>query len=366
MKLECKKDTLIKVINIAEKISGKNLTLPVLNCILFEAKKNVLKISATNLDLGIVFEIPCKIIKEGVVAVPGSVLLSTLSHSYDGDIIIFETINDNLTVSTPLSKTTIKSYLNEDFPTLPMVDTKNIFKIKTETFLNGLRSVWYSASLSTIKPELGSVYVHFKDGKAIFVATDSFRLAEKTITLDFISEFEPFLLPIKNVAEIIRVLEQSEKEIEIRLNPNQIAFVFDKTYLTSRLIDGNFPDYKQIIPKESTTEAVVLKQDFLNTLKKTTVFSDKFNQIKFSVNPLKKSFTISSQNADIGETVDKINAAITGEKIDINFNHKYITDCFQSINTDSVTLFFSGLSKPMIIKGISDNSFLYLAMPMNK
>lgn len=366
MKVECTKENLINSITLVEKISGRNLTLPVLNCLLLEASKNKLVIRATNLDLGIELEFPCKVLKEGIIAIPGSILLNTLSHSYESGAVILETVNNNLKVSTSSSKTIIKSYSHEDFPTLPTVDTKKSFTLKTESIILGLRSVWYSASLSTIKPELSSVHVYFKDGKMVFVSTDSFRLAEKTVPLESVLEYDPFLIPIKNVPEIIRVLEQAGNEVEMRLNQNQIAFVFDKTYLTSRLIDGVFPDYKQIIPKSSTTEVVVLKQDLLNTLKKTTVFADKSNQVRFSVNQSKKKFTISSSNADIGETIDSLNAAINGEALDINFNHRYITDCFQSLNTDSVTLFFDGLSKPMIIKGISDNSFLYLVMPMNK
>jgi len=109
-----------------------------------------------------------------------------------------------------------------------------------------------------------------------------------------------------------------------------------------------------------------MKQDFLNILKKTTIFSDTFNQIRFSIKPAKKQFTVSSQNADVGETVDSLPGALKGEALDINFNHRYIADCFQSINADSIALQFSGLGKPMIIKGVGDNSFLYLVMPMNK
>ena len=123
----------------------------------------------------------------------------------------------------------------------------------------------------------------------------------------------------------------------------------------SRLIDGSFPDYKQIISKEVTTEAVVLRQDFINVLKKTTIFSDSFNQIRFKIEPEKKMFVISSHNNDVGETIDNLNAALTGDSLEISFNHKYIIDCFQSLNADSVSLSFGGLSRPMVIRGVADN-----------
>jgi DNA polymerase-3 subunit beta len=227
--------------------------------------------------------------------------------------------------------------------------------------------VWYSASISSIKQELSSVYIYHNDGKLIFVSTDSFRLAEKTLIIrDKIEDFEPILIPLSNIAEIIRVLEYVGGNIELNISNNQISFVSDKIYLTSRLINGSFPDYKQIIPKEYTTEVVILKQDIVNTLKNTNVFSDKFNQVSFSINPAEKSFTVSSKNENVGEVTDAVDSAITGDSLNINFNHKYISDCFQSINQDSVSLEFAGLSKPMVVRGVGDPSFFYLVMPMNK
>ncbi len=366
MKLKCEQKKILQAVMLAEKISGRNLTLPVLNCILIQVSKNTVTFRSTNLEIGIELNIPCTVLEEGITAVPGSVLVNTLSLLDPNKEITLTTKNNNLVISSETSNTTIKAFPYDDFPTLPTVNTERSFKVKTESYIQGLKSVWYSASLSTVKPELASIYVYAKGDKCYFVATDSFRLAEKIVIIDSLPEFEPFLIPIRNVSEIIRVLENAQEEVEIRLSTNQIAFVFNNIYITSRLIDGSFPDYKQIIPKESTTEIIALKQDVLHTLKKTILFSDNFNQIYFSLNPSKKNFIIESQNADVGETKDSVSATIEGEELDINFNHRYITDCFQSIIADSVVLCFSGLGKPMTIQGVSDNSFLYLVMPMNK
>ena len=367
MKIECLKNNLTESIGIAEKISGKNLTLPVLNNLLLVVKNGKFLIRSTNLDLGIEIEVQCKVEKEGTVAVSGSVLHGLISTIYGSDKIILEVVSNNLTVSTKSNNALINTVPYDDFPTLPQVKSDNPINIKAKDLINGLKSVWYSASVSSIKQELSSVYIYHNDGKLIFVATDSFRLAEKTIIIkDKIEDFEPILIPLSNIAEIVRVLEYIGGDMQININNNQISFVSDKIYLTSRLINGNFPDYKQIVPKSHTTEVIVLKQDIINTLKNTNVFSDKFNQVSFSINPEEKSFTVSSRNENVGEVTDVVDSAITGDALNINFNHKYISDCFQSIAQDSVSFEFAGLSKPVIVRGVGDNSFFYLVMPMNK
>ena len=367
MKIECLKENLINNISIAEKISGKNLTLPVLNNLLLIAKNNKFYIRSTNLDIGIEINISAKVISDGIIAVPGAVLYGLISTIYNYNKIILEVVNNNLKVSTQSSNAIIKTVPNDDFPKLPTVKKDKAIKIKSIDFINGLKSVWYSASISSIKQELSSVYIYNDSGKFVFVATDSFRLAEKTVTTNSnIDDFKHILIPFSNIQEIIRVIEYIGGSIDINTENNQIFFISDKIYLTSRLINSSFPDYKQIIPKEHTTEVVVLKQDIVNILKNINVFSNKFNQINFYINPKEKIFKISSKNENIGEIVDNIDAALSGEIIDINLNYKYISDSFQSIYSDSVSLLFSGLNKPVIVRGIGDNSFFYLMMPMNK
>jgi DNA polymerase-3 subunit beta len=148
--------------------------------------------------------------------------------------------------------------------------------------------------------------------------------------------------------------------------PTQISFKTKDIYLTSRVVDGNFPDYKQIIPKNSSTEAVVLKQDFISSLKVSNIFSDKFNQITITVKPSEKVFEIEARNADVGENTTLMNGALSGENVSANFNYKYILDCFQSITADSLNLQLNGNNRPMIIHPVGDSSFMYLVMPMNR
>ena len=254
MKIECLKENLVESVSIAEKISGKNLTLPVLNNLLLIAKDNKFLIRSTNLDLGVEINVQCKIEKEGTVAVPGSVLYGLVSTIYNSNKINLEAVENNLIVSTQSNNALIKTVLSDDFPTLPRVKSENPINIKAQDLINGLKSVWYSASISSIKPELSSVFVYKNDEKLVFVSTDSFRLAEKTVIVkDKTDSFEPILIPLSNISEILRVLECVGGNIEVNISNNQISFVSDKVHLTSRLINGSFPDYKQIIPKEKTT-----------------------------------------------------------------------------------------------------------------
>jgi DNA polymerase-3 subunit beta len=365
MKIECELEKIKNAIYQTEKITGKNLTLPVLSSILLIASNKILKLRATNLSLGVEVEIPAKIEKEGILAVSGSTLAGIFSNINQKENVFLEENNGNLLIKTKKSKIKLKGQPCEDFPTIPRI-SGNSFEINSKKLIEGIKSVYYSSSPSDIKPEISSVYMYLDENELIFVSTDSFRLAEKKIKIKNIEEMNGILIPFKNIAEILRVFGDFSGEIKICFNKNQISFSADNIYLTSRIIDGVFPDYQQIIPKNSETQIIVLKQDLLNALKLSNVFSDKFNQINLLVKPKEKIFELSSQNSEIGENKTYLDAALTGEEVELSFNYRYFLDCFQSINTDSICIKLNQPNKPIIVSGVSDNSFLYLIMPMNK
>ncbi len=366
MNIECIKEKLSYAISKAERITGKNITLPVLSCILLEADDSILTIKATNLDIGIEITLPVKVIKPGKVAVSGSILYNFISNITNDKNIILEVIEGNLKVSTKHSQSLIKAFPVDDFPNIPKVSVEKPFTLNVPSLIKGFKSVMYSSSTSTIRPVLGSIMVSSEEDSIVFVATDSFRLSEKRINVKKHKEFNQILIPFRNIGEIIHTLEDYKDDVDVHLNENQIAFSYKDMYVTSRVIDGVFPDYKQIIPKEVKTEVVVLKQDFVSALKISNIFSDKFSQVIFHVLPKEKIFKITTKNIDVGENVNSLDAVIKGDDISISFNYRYIIDCFQSIDSDSITLSFSDMNKPMIIKGVGDKSFLYLVMPMNK
>jgi DNA polymerase III subunit beta len=366
MKLECEKSKIELAVQKTAKLANKHLTLPVLSCVYFDLlSDNKLIIKSTNLDVGVEIEIKVKTIEKGCLAVPANILLSVLS-SIKEDKLIFETKDNNLKIYSNKNSVVIKCLSHEDFPSIPKLKDQKSIKINSHDLISGFKSVWYSASNSNIKPELSSVYIFKEDGGLVFVSTDSFRLAEKKINIKNQIDFPQTLIPYRNVSEIIKLFEDYNGDINIVFEKNQAAFITEDTYLVSRLIDGSFPDYKQIIPKVFGTTATILKNDLINSIKTSNIFSDTLNQVKLKVDIKNKSLNIESKNNDIGESKESLNALVLGDDIELNFNNKYITDCLQSIPSDSLVLNFGGTGKPLAINGASDKSFLYIVMPMNR
>ena len=368
MKLEINFQKLKNVVDITSRIAGKHPTLPVLSCILIDIKKSSAVFKATNLDIGIEVEVPIKADTAAVVAVPAHILSSFVSQVYDqNQVVHMEIESNNLHITSLKSKGVIKTIPSDDFPTIPKIQGDQKFTLPVEPFIKGLKSVWYSASISSVKPELSSVYIYRESDNLVFAATDSFRLAEKKVKVPLSAKLNDILIPFKNIGDIIRLCENIKGDMLVQSTKNLISFETDGIYITSRVIDGVFPDYRQIIPKGYATEAIVLKQDFLNSLKISNIFSDKFNHIHLMVDPKSKIFEIYTKNSDIGENKTLVDAALTGEKMEVNFNYKYIADCLQSIESDSLSLQLSGLNRPMVIRPVSgDQTFMYLVMPMNR
>jgi DNA polymerase-3 subunit beta len=363
MKLDCAKDALKNAVSLAERMTGKNLSLPVLGGILFSAKNNKLLLRATNLDIGIEVGISAKVSEDGVFVVQGNLLFGVLSSIYDQKVSL-ELSGENLTVSTANTRSVLKCLPAEDFPTLPTINDSDSFLIPADKFSEGVKSVHYSASVSDMKPEIASICMYSEGETLVFVATDSFRLSEKKIFLKNKASFPHILIPQKNTLEILRVLDGVTGDMVVRLSKNQISFSISDIYITSRIVDGIFPDYRQIIPKEYSTEATMLKQDIMNALKLTNLFSDKFNRADISVDIGGKKFTVESKNSAVGENSTIIDASLSGKSITCGFNQKYIVDCFQSIKQDSVVFRFSGEGRPLVIHGVSDHTFTYLVMPL--
>jgi len=370
MKITCNKESLIKILTQTERVVSKNPALPVLSDVLISPFKNnnEIVISATNLDLGVNFLLKAKIEGEKKkIAIKAGALAQFLSNISTEREVLLEIEGNTLAVKTKSGNAKFAGSEAEDFPVINKLDSEPIVSLEAIKITEGIKSVIYSVSNSQIKPELAGVFVYLTGDDLVFVSTDSFRLAEKKIKIKKPKEdFDGFIIPTKNILEIGRVLEGEEGIFDIRVGGGQVSFSKEGVYLVSRSVEGNFPDYKQIIPKEQKTEAVFLKEDLVRSLKASTVFSDSFNQITFCFKPKEKSVEISSKNSGVGEGDIKISSALSGEDIQIGFNHKYIVDCLGSIKSDSVSVFLFGVGKPAILRGVSDSSFMYLVMPMNR
>jgi DNA polymerase-3 subunit beta len=366
MKIESTREKLLEAVSRAEKVAQKNPTLPVLAGISLEALGGMLTIRATNLDLGISIHLPVKVVKEGHVVVPAHVFSALLNSLSKDKTVTLEAEGQILSVDTESTHSKVTTLPPEEFPIIPEIGGGSNFSIPSKDLVAGLKSVIYAAAAGSVKPELSSICLIHDADTLVFVATDSFRLAEKRIKVKKIPNFTQILIPQKNAAEMVRIFDGLDTDISIVIEENQIALRADSIYLTSRTIDGQFPDYKQIIPKESVTKAIVLKQDLLSSLKTSLIFSDNFNQLKLTLSPKDKVFEVESKNQGVGENKDNVPSALEGENLAVAVNHRYLTDGFSSTPSDSLSLSFAGEGRPILIEGVGDKSFRYLLMPMNR
>ncbi|OGZ06499.1 MAG: DNA polymerase III subunit beta [Candidatus Lloydbacteria bacterium RIFCSPHIGHO2_01_FULL_49_22] len=364
MKVECVKLNLKDALLTAERFTGKQLSLPVLRYVLFIACEKMLKIRATNLDLGIEIEIPARIEKEGVIAIPADTLGNFLSNLPNEKNVTIEQVGEHLTITGASYSTLIKGFGYEDFPTLPFITKGTELEIDIKSLLGAFRATSYAVATSDVKPEFASIYCYTDVQSLVMVASDSSRLAEKRIPLKSPCEQLSLLIPGKNVVEIIRALENIDGVVKIIATKNQISFHTEHMHITSRLVDGMFPDYRQIIPKQFLTEAIMLRQDVIDRLKLTTVFSGKLQQVRLKIYPSEKFVEIESRNDDIGETTHQIDAALKGDDVEFLLNQRFLMDVFSYLNTDSISLSASGNARALVVKGVGDNSFQYLVMPM--
>lgn len=364
MKITLDQKEFLEKLELVGRVSTKHVTLPVLQCVLLLVKNNQLILRATNLEIAIEASLKVKVDEDGVVAVPASVLLQTVSLSNQKEITL-RTEDNGLIVEGSGSETLIKSIPEDEFPSIPKIDGGGQV-INNHLFSLGIKSSAFAASVSSIKPELGSVYIlQKKEHSLTFVATDSFRLMEKTVPQKGFVLDSSILLPQKNALEIARVLDSVNSDPVCRFTDNQFSLDFTEgVYVTSRLISGSFPDYEQIMPKEFSANVTVLKEDLARAFKKTNIFLNKFFQVGLYITS--GSLTVSALGGESGTTTESVRAETSGEELTLNFNQKYLTEALPHLVDDSVLMQFSGIGRPMVIKGVGDSSVRYLVMPMNK
>lgn len=364
------KNLLLWGLDIVVKTSTKHQTLPVLQCVLIEAKKDAVILKTTNLELGIEVSLPSKTTEDGVVAVPALTLQQTIALSEDNKITLKKT-KETLSIEAKSTQTSIKAFPHEEFPKIPTLDTKTQ-KLNGKVFAGGVKTAAFAVSQSSIKPELGSVYVgQHKEHTLTCVATDSFRLVEKTISQKGVTLDAPLLIPHKNALEIARILEVVDEDPELLVSDNQCAFQFSlkdnrTLYLTTRLTEGTFPDYKQIIPKEYSTHATLLRADLVHALKKTNIFTNKFFQVGVEVDEKNNILSFSADSGEVGDTKEECKADIEGAPLSLSFNQRYLSEPLQHFVDDSLILHFAGVGRPMVIEGVNEKSLRYLVMPMNR
>jgi DNA polymerase-3 subunit beta len=353
------------VYTVARFAERKSTTLPVLSSILIVAGDEGIKMRATNLETGIDLKLEGTCTEHGVVAIPASILQQIAgSLTQEGNITLEQT-GDIVVLTSGTGKSSIKTVPYDDFPSIPFPENpKNRIVLSGVLLKNLFTSIASCASTSTVRPELASIYLSIEGGVLTAVSTDSFRLAEKKVPLSNKGTQGKFLIPAKNALDIAQAL--SDDDIIISFDEHQCAFVTTSGMLVSRLTNATYPDYRQIIPKESIVEATILKKDFEAALKRTTIFSDTFQKVRISFNQKKNTFSFFARNPDIGESNETVPARVTGSDLELSFNHRYLSAVLALTTTESISLIAAGIGRPLLIKGVGDTSLLYLVSPMNQ
>jgi DNA polymerase-3 subunit beta len=365
MEINISHSQLIKALELITKISTKHVTLPVLQCVLIDATGEEIILKATNLELGIKVAVPGRIIEPGIIAIPASTFLQSVQYINQSEITL--RVEDSvLLIESLQTNTSIKSIPADEFPNIHELEGEGLL-LNRSLFALGIKTTAFAASLSSIKPELGSVYIQQKKEHTLtFVSTDSFRLMEKTVPQKGVVLNHPFLVPQKNAMELARICDllQSDPLLVVTENQCSLKFKEEGVYITSRLVSGSFPDYEQIIPKEYVTKVTLLKNDLLNAFRKTSIFLNKFLQVSLTITD--GNLTVSSQNNEVGHITDTIKAVVSGDELGLNFNQQYVIEPLSHITDDSLILNFAGIGRPLVVTGANDHSLRYLVMPMNR
>ncbi len=374
MKVICLQKNIKQALNITERIIGRNLTLPILNNLLLISEGNKLKISSTNLEIGINCWVNGKIVEKGGITVPAR-LISGFIGNLPNKKIKMKVKENQLELKCEKFKANLKGIKADDFPIIPKIKDKPLIKIKGGLLKNGLSQVVEMSALSESRPEISGIFVNFEKGSIKMAATDSFRLAEKNLeTEGSVSKInkQSIIIPQRTISELIRILgekdligDESDQDVEIILSNNQILFDLGYCQVISRLIEGKYPDYQQIIPNSFKTQTVVSREELIKNIKIASLFSGKINDVKITFNPQKSSIEILSKDVDVGENKSKIEAEINGEEeVEVVFDYNYLLGGLNNIFSDKVFFGLNSSTGPSVIRPVGDISYTYVVMPI--
>ena len=350
-------DGLQKVLNVVSLRS----TLPILSTVLINATKSSLTLATTDLEVSVRCAIDAKVQKPGASTIPARRLSSIIRELPDSAIQIEIDDKDNATVTCGSSFFKIVGLSKDEFPPMPKAEGKHSYTIDQAAFREMLRKISYAASTDETRYVLNGVLLSFKGGKLIMVATDGRRLALVEKEVDFPNEAQvDLIVPTKAVEELSHVL-QDEGELKIQASDNQIIFDFDDVFVASKLIDGMYPNYKQVIPSQCEERVTMERESLLTALRRVSlVTSDKSNAAKMTF--AKNKVAITMTTPDVGEARETLPVKYDGKEFSVAFNPEYMMDPLKNLNNDEVFLELTDELSPGVMK--ADIPFLYVLMPM--
>jgi DNA polymerase-3 subunit beta len=362
VKFSINQSELQSALNIVAKGAATRSTLPILSGILIRAYEDTLTLEATNLDLSIRCSVPAMIEEEGETVIPSRLLVDVVKSLPDMAIHI-ETTDDAATILCETSSFSLKTLSAQDFPGFPEVHADSSLSIPFDTFCHMVKRVAKVVSRDESRAILTGVLVEAVEGTLKMVATDSYRLA--VTDTDFEGPLEGFSAVIAGMFLMdLASLPVEDDKIELALAENQIMVKYGKTTFVNRRIEGNYPNYKQLIPDGYVTRAAYSTKQLFDAVKRTSLLSNKTAPVKFDLNAASQTTQLSTASQDIGAASETIASQIEGEDVEIAFNFAYVLDGLASVETDTVFIELQSSMKPGIFKSDDAERFMYLIMPV--
>lgn len=368
MELTCTQENLSHGLNIAARLSDKNINLPILNNVLLQARKDGLTVIATNLEIGIKTKIRGKIEKEGDLTVPAR-LLTEFVNTLKKENIEITGQENSLTITGENHQTAIRGMDASDFPVLPEVSNEFSLTIPADDLRKALGQVLFAVSADESRPELNGVFMRIEANRLILAATDSYRLSEKTINLEKASAAErEIIIPSKSMVELSRILEFEDADsVLLAINENQILATCGNTELVSRLVAGAYPDYRQIIPRGFQNDVSFSIADMTRAVKSTALFCKQgINDVKLSLDKRFTDIAVSAENSIHGKNTSNVPSLSKNQALDIVFNYRFLLDGLSHLGGETAALKTNDPTSPAMLTDPSDASFTYIIMPIKQ
>ena len=368
MKITCTKENLNKGLEAVSHIASKSTNLPILNNVLIRAKNGILELITTDLEIGVKSQFRGKIEQEGDFTLPAN-LFSNYIGLLDQDKITLIREEKEIVVKTDDSTTRIKGEEVDEFPLLPEVKKDKKINVSVPEMKKAISMVSFATAQDETRPEISGVFMKVENNSLIMAATDSYRLAENKIQLASPTNEEvAVIVPTKTLQELLRILATgASDELEIYLNETQILFVYEETELISRIIEGQYPDYKQLIPKDFKTVTPLETKEMVKAVKTASLFTKSgINDISLTFSPSDSSLIIEAINNQVGENRARVKSKIKGEDNKIVFNYRYFLDGLGAVNADEIELSVIDSTSPGLLKSTNNDNYLYIIMPIRQ
>ncbi len=362
MKLQVTQENLHKALSSVAKVANSRGTLPILANVLIKTVGGRVSIAATNLDIAITHYIGSKVSEEGAITVPARLMQDFVASLSSDSTITLDLQETKLNITTPHHQSVINGTSAEDYPVMPGISDGTSWTLPSNVLRTSLQQVLIAASSDEARPVLTAVNIHTHDKQLFMAATDSYRLAEKRITkLD--KDFN-LLVPASALQDLLRILTDSDEEVHITHDDQQILFKVGDIELVARLIEGAYPDYRKLIPSEFAHSATVAQKELLDITKVSALFArESAGSVTIHLDELEQQISIRAVASQLGENTASTSATIAGEGV-ITLNSRYILDAVHALEGDTMALSFNGKLEPCVLTGTKHNDYTHIIMPL--